>query len=305
MTRATKKEPKAPGRHAIRLLEAGTEIHLSPSAGEPTFMARQLVQCTLPHRNPGQSPVWKRTSGDLTLKIQPYYDDQTTKYLYPYGTIPRLVLFWITTEALRTKKRRLILGDTLADFMRDLGLDPQRGGPRSDRWRLQDQLNRLLRARISFEHIRQVEQGTGVRWRDMQIGEEAQLWWLPHQQDHQPALFESYIDLTERFYEAIISAPVPIDMRALHALRNSPLALDLYAWSTYRTYAAQKKGEPITVTWAQLARQFGTEYGDLRNFQQKAKGALQKIQAVYPGLELNFIHGGLQIGVGRPAIAAR
>ncbi len=305
MKRAEHDEPKVTERRKTRLLAAANDIQLSPGAGEPTFMASQLVQCTLPHRNPGQDPVWKRTSGDLILRIQPYYDDQADEYLYPFGTIPRLVLFWITTEAVRTKKRRLVLGETLADFMRDLGLDPQRGGPRSDRWRLQDQLNRLLRARISFEQVRYIEQGRGIHWRDMQIGEEAQLWWLPCQHDHQPTLLGSYIDLTERFYEAIISTPVPIDMRALHALRNSPLALDLYAWSTYRTYAAQKKGVSITVTWRQLARQFGTEYGNLRNFQQKAKAALQKIETVYPGLNLTFIHGGVRIGVGQTAIATR
>ena len=35
-------------------------------------------------------------------------------YGYPYGTIPRLLLFWMTTEATRTKSRRLELGNSLA-----------------------------------------------------------------------------------------------------------------------------------------------------------------------------------------------
>jgi hypothetical protein len=29
---------------------------------------------------------------------------------YPFGSIPRLLLFWITTEAVQTKVRRLELG---------------------------------------------------------------------------------------------------------------------------------------------------------------------------------------------------
>ncbi len=64
-------------------------------------MARQLVQCTLPHSDPGDTPIWTRTNGNLTLVIQPHIDRQTRKAMYPYGSIPRLFLFWLVTEAKR------------------------------------------------------------------------------------------------------------------------------------------------------------------------------------------------------------
>lgn len=116
-------------RQHNKFLDASVSIRLDPDKAEAAFIARQLVQATLPHRNPGNIPVWKRTNGNLTLGIQPGMNVKTRKsYGYPYGTIPRLLMFWMTTEALRTGERRLELGKNLASFMRQLDLDPSRGG---------------------------------------------------------------------------------------------------------------------------------------------------------------------------------
>ena len=40
----------------------------------------------------------------------------------PYGNIPRLLLAYITTEAVRTQSRVLVLEDSLSAFMRKLGI---------------------------------------------------------------------------------------------------------------------------------------------------------------------------------------
>lgn len=111
-----------------RLLDAAVSIGLdAPTPEDKAFMARQMVQATLPHRNPGDMPLWSRTNGDLVLTIQPGHEKG--KLLgFPYGTIPRLLMFWATTEAIRTKSRRLELGRSLNDFMRAVGLDPDTGG---------------------------------------------------------------------------------------------------------------------------------------------------------------------------------
>jgi hypothetical protein len=124
------------------------------------------VQATLPYKNPGDVPLWKRTNGNLTLAIQPGMNIKTGKsYGYPYGSIPRLLLFWMTTEAARNKgrcfenPRRLELGSTLSGFMTELGLDPNRGGKRSDARRLgialilRPQCTVRLRNRTTFSGI--------------------------------------------------------------------------------------------------------------------------------------------------------
>ena len=38
----------------------------------------------------------------------------------PFGNFPRLILAWLCTEAVRTQSRELVLGRSLAKFMRDV-----------------------------------------------------------------------------------------------------------------------------------------------------------------------------------------
>ena len=91
-------------RHQKRLIDASTAIALDrPTDQDKAFLARQLVQTTLPHADPGNVPVWSRSNGNLTLTIQQGYDDDGKPYGHPFGTIPRLLMYWMTTEAIRTK----------------------------------------------------------------------------------------------------------------------------------------------------------------------------------------------------------
>ena len=73
---------------AMRLLQAATDMKQSPDSYERAFLARQLIQCTFPHSDPGNIPIWSRTNGNLTLSIRPLYDEEKGAFKYPYGTIP-------------------------------------------------------------------------------------------------------------------------------------------------------------------------------------------------------------------------
>lgn len=107
MTLPSDKEPGSALSPAMRrILDAAAEIKAEPNAAEMAFMARALVQATLPHSDPGEVPIWGRTNGRLTLTIKPDWElDPKTNQSHcvgiPYGTIPRLLLFWITTEAVK------------------------------------------------------------------------------------------------------------------------------------------------------------------------------------------------------------
>jgi hypothetical protein len=265
---------------------------------DAAFIARELVQVSLPHSNPGNVPAWQRRNGNIALVIQPGWNaDKGRSYGCPYGTIPRLLLFWMTTEATRTKSRRLELGNSLSGFMAELGLNPDNGGTgakRSDAKRLRDQMERLFRCRIGFEALVERDGRKGEAGRDMLVTEDRMLWW-DERNPQQVILWGSWIELGQKFYEAITAAPVPIDIRALRALKRSPLALDLYSWLTYETFRAHKSGKPRYETWAQLHAHIGSEYGRLDNFRSKVKAALRKIQIVYPGLKLGRKQGGIEI----------
>ena len=242
-----KGEAKAPEmtRAHRKLIEAAVQIGMDrPSEQDSAYMARELVQCTLPHKDPGNVEAWTRTNGNLTLAIQAGFDVQNRKsYGYPYGTIPRLLLFWMTSEAVRTKSRRLELGCSLGNFMHELGLNPDNGtGKRSDARRLRDQMERLFQARISFHRHTETDGRQGHAWLNMEVAPEGELWW-DMKNPNQAALWGSWIELGEKFFRAITAAPVPVDIRALKALKRSPLALDLYAWLSHESYRAHKSGK--------------------------------------------------------------
>ena len=60
------------------------------------------------------------------------------------------------------------------------------------------------------------------------------------------SLWDSKIELGEKFFNEIINHPVPLDMNTLTALKRSALGLDLYLWLTYRTFALRA---PLRLTW--------------------------------------------------------
>lgn len=285
------------------LLRAGQHIFEmpDPSPEDKAFLTKYLVQVTLPHSNPGSVPAFRRTNGDVTLTVQPALDAKL-KPLYPYGSIPRLLLYWITTEALRQQSRKLELSESINGFLRDIGLNPATGGgQRGDARRLRDQMHRLFRARISLDAMLQNGARSGATWHDMQVAPKGVTWW-DFKHPEQGTLFESWIELGEDFYNAIVTDPVPVDLRAVAALKRSPLALDLYAWATYETFRAARRSKPRTVPWRGLMRQIGAEYSDYDNFRKAAKNALKRVRVVFPGLRLEEVPSGLIVHPGRPAV---
>lgn len=293
-------------RHQLRIIDAAVQIGQQlPQEQEKAFLARQLVQATLPHRAPkGSPPEWARCNGEFSLSIRPGYktDLKTGERVcvgYPYGTIPRLLLFWITTEALRTNSRHLEMGDTLAAFMRRLGLEPDRRGPRSDAARLKNQMERLFSAGITFRY----ETASHLQMLNLYIADKTELWWDPKEPDpKQPPLFGSSLHLGEQFFNAITESPVPVDLVALRALKNSPLALDLYAWASFKTFIASTTNNPQHIPWKALQMQMGGDYARTRAFREAVITTLHKVSSVFPGLVLDSDEKGIIIKPGRPAV---
>jgi hypothetical protein len=296
----------APTRAEQKLLDAAVDIwQEKPSPDELAFMARELVQCTLPHSDPGQVPFWARKNGNFTLSLSSQFEPKTGKLVgYPYGSIPRLLLFWLTSEALRTGERKIHLGSTYNQFIRAVGLSTESGGgKRGDARRLQDQTKRLFTTNISFIYTEDRSPGPSPEARlNMNVTSRMLVWWDARKPD-QMNLWDNWIELSDEFFRAITAAPVPLDTRALKALRRSPLALDFYAWASHKAFTVARRGKPQFIPWRGLMAQFGADYRDVQNFRRKAEEALKRIQAVYPGLKLRSAPGGIIVlPSSRPAI---
>jgi len=277
----------------LKLVEEALAIEAEEAkeAGALGFMARMLVQATMPHRDPGQVPAWGRRNGNFSLVIQPgvTIDARTLQPLsvgLPYGSLPRLLLAWISTEAVRTREPMVLLGDTLSSFMRQLDLMPT-GGRWGSITRLRMQMKRLFSSSISCTYEGE-EHWANAGFR---IADETHLWWDPKNPD-QADLWQSTVTLGHKFFQELIEHPVPIDMRALKALRRSPLALDLYCWLTYRMSYLRKD---TVIPWYSLQAQFGADYSRERDFKSKFSESLRKVLTVYPAAKANPSSNGLLI----------
>lgn len=256
------------------------EVEAARRTGNLGYMARILAQVTLPHSRPKGSEYVRR-NGHLTLSVQ-----APSHIGLPYGGLPRIILSWLTTEAVRTHERTLVLGPTFTRFMAEIGLVPTGG-----RWgtipRFQEQIRRLFAARIFCTYDdAHASLGAG-----MEVASRYQLWWDP-KETTQASTWESTVVLGEQFFQEVIDRPVPIDTSALRVLKRSPLALDLYFWMTHRFSYLDR---PTTIPWTALHAQFGADYNRARDFRGKISGSLKKVSSVYPEARFDVGPSGLRL----------
>jgi replication initiator protein len=107
------------------------------------------------------------------------------------------------------------------------------------------------------------------------------------------------LELSEEFFETLALHAVPLDHRALGALKHSALALDVYTWLAHRLCRI-KKAEGIKLSWSNLRDQFGQEYRDPKNFKKEFRQALRQVLAVYPDARIEDAAGGLIMRPSKP-----
>ena len=273
-----------------KLLREALAIESEPArkAGTLGFMARDLVQVGLPHRK-SEGVSFVRQNGNLTFSVTAH-----PAVGLPYGRYPRLLLIWMTTEAVRKKSPVLQLGPTLTGFMAQLGLIPA-GGHWGTIRRLRDQMMRLFSSTIAFTHDRRAK----GEWHDrgFRISRETHLWWNPANPGNCVS-WRSTIELSAGFFESIVDRPVPVDLRAASALR-SPFALDIYTWLTYRMSYLRR---PTEIPWEALASQFGAEYGRPRDFKHAFLRHARAVVTVYPAARLDPRRRGLLLEPSPPSV---
>ena len=139
---------------------------------------------------------------------------------------------WISTEAVRTQNRVLVLGDSLSDFMRSLGIYSSDGKAYT---RLRNQMDRLFNASVRLIY----EDEHGKRFVSSAIADRGEFWWNP-KRPNERVLWDSKIRLGEDFFNEIVRHPVPLNMNTLTAMKRSPLGLDLYLWLVYRIFSLRR-----------------------------------------------------------------
>ena len=268
--------------HFTRFDQVDRLVGAGESDSDIGYMGRLLALCSLPRTNPGVRYQYKRVNGPYKLVMLAGADNRL-----PFGHIPRLLLAWVCTEAVRTQNRNLILGKSLSDFMRVVGIDPV-GASFA---RVRNQMKRLFRCQISLIYTDK----RGSSSVSSLIADRTEFWWAERSPDD-AEVWQSSIRLGEEFFSEIIQHPIPLDMHILKALKRSSTGLDLYLWINYRTFGLKR---PLRLTWKQLYRQFGsdptkvTDRYTVRNFRTKCIRELKKIQVAWPGLDYATPKGAL------------
>jgi len=233
------------------------------------FVTSAMVFAALPHRAV-KTGIYKRTDAMVTLSVM-----NDPEIGIPYGRYPRLLLAHICTLAKRTGERRILLGESQADFIRRLGLNPDGMGKRGQVSLVKNSAIQLFTAAIRWS-----ERGDNkFNFKNVEVASQGSLIWTPHANAGGIANYQwqGFIDLSESFFNQCVKHSFPIDLNVVHALRSS-VAIDIYIWLTYKMNVLSK---PIKITWRQLKFQFGSEYSDdpigIKNFRAKFSAQLKLV----------------------------
>ncbi|WP_323018028.1 replication protein RepA [Castellaniella sp.] len=278
------------------LIERSIEIASIPPAGDDmAFTHAILCQVGLP-RAKVQGHEFMRRSGAAWVSVQAGWLDEgrgPVQQLVPYGAMPRLALAWISTYAVRHGTREIPIGDSASAFLRSMGTDM--GGRRYRTLRAQMHALAACRLQLGFK---------GRTFNDQPVEQFDA--WIADRDSTQRSLWPGLMVLSESYYRELRESAVPLDNRALQALRGSALALDVYAWLAHRLHRLE--GHRALLHWKPLREQFAQEYTGktaATDFKKSFLAALQKVLVVYPQAEVRVVRGGVQLAPSPAPVSRR
>lgn len=269
----SKKEPKEKELRQ-KILDV---VCIDPNHDDIGYICRSMVLASMPHKK-FQGTIFEKRSGNYILKIEGGTSEADS---IPFGVYPRLIIAWIVKEAVRTKSKKIVLGNSLSDFMKKLEINVY-GGKNSSFKRFKDQLTKLLNATITVKHI---DDKTNSKGLDIKLSEDNKvyLFWETAK-PNQNYLFDSYFELSDVLFQEIMSHPIPVDNRAIKILKSSSMAMDIYFWLTYRFSYLSKD---TFISFDNLRMQFATNHtkNDKHakyNFKRDFIKYIQEIKKIYP-----------------------
>jgi hypothetical protein len=275
-----------------RLIDAAADI-MEAGCDSPEFMHAVLCQVGLP-RSRTTERTFERSNGRCSIVVEAgrlWRRRGWANQPLPYGAKPRLVLFHLCSEAIRTQSPEIEIGQSARQFLTRLGLDTS--GHEYPRFRAQ--MEALAACRMIL--------GMSSGPRDVTIATqpisrfEA---WMQH--DHKSlGLWPGSMTLSGEFFATLIEHAVPLNDRAIGALQKSALALDLYTWLAHRLCRV-RTNKGVKVSWKNLKDQFGQEYAASKDFKKEFKAALHKVLAVYPDARIDEEAGGLRLYASPPPV---
>lgn len=288
-----------PTKRETKLVAASAEIAgARPDGDDLAFMHTIMCQVGLP-RSKVDGSTFERHSGNAALLVEAgklWDGEKFVQQPIPYGPMPRLMLAWMNTYAVRFRTQEIPVGDSASEFLRTLG-QPTTGGKRGafTTFRKQVQALSACRMTLGFNANGKAHTYEGKPIKRFEA-------WL-HNTDEQRSFWPGVVAYSDEYYRTLIDHAVPLDMRALLALKGSSLAMDVYVWLAERLHRIE--GRPLILHWANLRAQFAQEYQGKdadKDFKKKFLPALAAALAVYPQAKVKQVTGGLMLMASPPPI---
>jgi hypothetical protein len=289
--------------HGLEAAKAATEDRLDRLCVDTAFavmtdeeqrvgiMHAGFAMTALPHKHLEET-VWVREGGNIRLRVESGADAQGTMVGIPFGSIARMILLYLQSEAVKTRSRDIELGRSMNHWLKTMGVD--NGGKTYKLVR--EQSKRLSLCRLTFYRITnaatQVTNGSFVR--DAILPSE--------QSTEQLSLWREMVRLDEGFYQSLIDHPMPVQEAAIRQIGSRSMAIDVYIWLAYRLHRLEK---PTPITWAALYQQFGAGFTLIRQFRARFRETLALALAAYPDAQVSEETTGLLLYPSPPPVGER
>jgi hypothetical protein len=253
-----------------------------------------FAMTSLPHKRIEQ-PLWRREGRRTTLLVESGRDRDGNTIGVPYGSIARLILLYLQTEAIRTNSPEVELGRSMNSWMGRMGL---RAGGKTYQL-VAEQARRISACRLTFFTERN---GAESRHNGAFVQDAISLTGLGPAglgDGRQATLWQDRVRLDEGFWRSLRAHPVPVREEAIRAIGTRSLAIDVYIWLAYRLHALNK---PTLVGWAAIHGQFGAGFRHIRQIKPTFMEALGLALAVYPEARVEAEREGVLLYPSPPAV---
>ena len=210
----------------------------------------------------------------------------------PYGSIARLILLYLQTEAVRTNSPEVELGRSMKSWMGRMSLSA--GGKTYQL--VTEQARRISACRLTFFSER--GNGAEARHNGAFVQDAISLTGVMGD-ENQASLWQDRVRLDPGFWRSLREHPVPVREEAIKAIGTRSLAIDVYVWLAYRLHALTRE---TPVTWAAIHAQFGAGFRQVRQIKPTFAEALQMALAVYPEARVDLEKEGIVLHPSPPAV---
>ena len=249
-----------------------------------------FAMTSLPHKQI-QKSLWKRDGHRTTLLVESGRDRQGNAIGVPYGSIARLILLYLQTEATRTNCPEVELGRSMKSWMSRMSLST--GGKTYQL--VTEQARRLSACRLTFFTDR--ENGAEGRHNGAFVQDAISLAGVSD--DNQPTLWQDRVRLDAGFWQSLQDHPVPVREEAIQAIGSRSMAIDVYIWLAYRLHSLTR---PTPITWTAIHAQFGAGFRLVRQIKPTFTEALNLALAVYPEAGVCVEKEGIVLHPSPPAV---